>query len=109
MKTLKLSENIDKKTLETVFLIAVCRQSGDKWQSKLVYSDFLSKSVNSINIFDCRLSSVDSSKSESPYCLQDASHKVSVQSNINVLEEMSLADFKMTAIFDIRKNHYINS
>ena len=28
------STNADQKSLETVFLIAVCRQSGDKWQSK---------------------------------------------------------------------------
>ena len=42
---------IDKrrsKKLETVFLIAICRQSGDKWQSKTLF----------LTIFDLRLSMV---------------------------------------------------
>ena len=30
----KLYRRTDKKSLETVFSIAICRQSGDKWQSK---------------------------------------------------------------------------
>ena len=55
------------KLLETVFLIAICRQSGDKWQSKTratngnqdpVSNDFLSTFVDSINFFDCRLTGV---------------------------------------------------
>ena len=36
-KTLILSTNIHQKSLETVFLIAICRQSGDKWQSKTLF------------------------------------------------------------------------
>ena len=28
------STNADQKSMETVFSIAICRQSGDKWQSK---------------------------------------------------------------------------
>ena len=28
---------MDQKSLETVFLIAICRQSGDKWQSKTLF------------------------------------------------------------------------
>ena len=29
--------NADKKSLETVFSISICRQSGDKWQSKTLF------------------------------------------------------------------------
>ena len=29
--------NVDKKSLETVFLIAICRLSGDKWQLKTLF------------------------------------------------------------------------
>ena len=36
-KTLKLSRNIDQKSLETEFLIAICRPTGDKWQSKTLF------------------------------------------------------------------------
>ena len=32
--------NGDQKSLETVLLIAICHQSGDKWQSKTVSNDF---------------------------------------------------------------------
>ena len=31
------STNNDQKSLETVFSIAICRQSGDKWQSKTLF------------------------------------------------------------------------
>ena len=27
----------DRNSIETVFLIAICRQSGDKWQSKTLF------------------------------------------------------------------------
>ena len=37
-----------KKLLEAVFLIAICRQSGDKWQSKTLF----------LTIFNLRLSIV---------------------------------------------------
>ena len=33
-KMLILSTNVDQKSLETEFLIAICRPTGDKWQSK---------------------------------------------------------------------------
>ena len=33
-KTLILSTNVDQKSLETEFLTAICRPTGDKWQSK---------------------------------------------------------------------------
>ena len=44
------SRNVDQKLLETEFLIAICRQTGDKWQSKTLF----------LSIFDLRLSIVDS-------------------------------------------------
>ena len=31
------STNADQKSIETVFLIAICRQWGDKWQSKTLF------------------------------------------------------------------------
>ena len=44
LKTLILStNNRDKKWLETEFVIAICRQSGDKWQSTTLF----------LTIFDC--------------------------------------------------------
>ena len=30
-------DKMDQKSLETVFLIAICRQSGDKWKSKSLF------------------------------------------------------------------------
>ena len=38
------STNADQKSLETVFSIVICRQSGDKWQSKTLF----------LTIFDLR-------------------------------------------------------
>ena len=32
-----LSRDADKKSLETEFLIAICRHIGDKWQSKTLF------------------------------------------------------------------------
>ena len=40
--------NADQKWIETVFLIAICRQCGDKWQLKTLF----------ISIFDLRSSIV---------------------------------------------------
>ena len=53
------STNADKKSLETVFSISICRQSGNKWQSKTLFLTFLSTFVDSNNIFDNRLSGVN--------------------------------------------------
>ena len=36
-KTPILSRNVDQKSLETEFLIAICRHTGDKWQSKTLF------------------------------------------------------------------------
>ena len=44
-----LSRNVDQKSIETVFLIAICRPTGDKWQSKTRF----------LSIFDPRLTIVD--------------------------------------------------
>ena len=52
---------MDKKSLETVFLIAICRQSGDKWQSKTMFLaifDLRSSIVLSFSIatYQCEIS-----------------------------------------------------
>ena len=59
-KTLILLTRVDKKSLETEFSIVICRQTGDKWQSKtLLLSIFLSVFVNNVKSdFDCGLSRV---------------------------------------------------
>ena len=46
----KLSRNVDQKSLETEFSIAICRHTGDTWQSKTLF----------LSIFDPRSSIVDS-------------------------------------------------
>ena len=49
--------NADNKLLETVFVIAICCLSDYKQQSKILLQ-YLTTFVDSINVFDCRLSSV---------------------------------------------------
>ena len=39
-KLLILLTNVDKKSLETEFSIAICRPTGDKWQSKTLFYAF---------------------------------------------------------------------
>ena len=36
-KTLIPSTNVDQKSSETEFSIAICRPTGDKWQSKTLF------------------------------------------------------------------------
>ena len=36
-KRYQQSTNADQKSIETVFWIAICRQWGDKWQSKTLF------------------------------------------------------------------------
>ena len=36
-KRYQQSTNGEQKSIETVFLIAICRQCGDKWQSKTLF------------------------------------------------------------------------
>ena len=47
-KVSEQSMNVDEKSIETVFLIAICHQLGDKWQSETL----------SLKIFDLGLSIV---------------------------------------------------
>ena len=54
-----LSKNVDQRLIETVYLIAICHETGDKWQSKTLFLsvfDLCSSSVD--NVFDCHLSGV---------------------------------------------------
>ena len=54
-----LSMNVNQKSLETEFLIAICRPTGDKWQLKtliLAVFDLHYSIVKSV--FDCRLPGV---------------------------------------------------
>ena len=58
-KMLILSTNMDKKLLETEFMIAICRQTGDKWQSKTLFPAILDLRLSLVkSIFDCHLSGV---------------------------------------------------
>ena len=55
-KTPILSRNVDQNRLEIEFLIAICRHTDDKWQSKTLFLsifDLRSSIVDSV--FDCRL------------------------------------------------------
>ena len=59
-KTLILSMNVDQKWLETEFLIAICRPTGNKFQSKTLFLaifDPLSSIMKSV--FDCHLPGVE--------------------------------------------------
>ena len=67
LKTPILSRNVDQKSIETVFLIAICRQWGDKWQSKILFlSIFYPRPSIVDNIFDCHLSSVTQQQNQTP-------------------------------------------
>ena len=63
-KTSILSTNVDKKivgnsVLETEFSIAICRPTGDKWQSKIMFlAMFDPRSSIVRSVFDCRHSVV---------------------------------------------------
>ena len=51
--------NADQKLLETEFFIAICRPTGNQWQSKTLFlSIFDLRSSIVESIFDCRLSGV---------------------------------------------------
>ena len=56
-KTLLLSTNTDQTSLETeVFFIAICRQLGDKWQSKTLFLAFFNQCLSIVkSAFECRL------------------------------------------------------
>ena len=58
-KTTLQSRNVDQKSLETVFSIAICRPTGDKWQLKTLFiSIFDARSSIVDSVFDCRLPGV---------------------------------------------------
>ena len=51
--------NVDQKSLETEFLIAICRHTGDKWQSKTLFiSIFDLRPLIVDSVFHCRLPGV---------------------------------------------------
>ena len=50
-KTLILSTNVDKKWLETMFLIAICHPNGDKWQSKTLLLAILIRVCQLLRVF----------------------------------------------------------
>ena len=53
-----LSNNVEQKSLETEFSIAICLQTGNKWQSKtmfLVIFDPHSSIVKTQSVLDCRI------------------------------------------------------
>ena len=59
-KTPILSRNVDQKSIETVFSIAISRHTGDKWESKTLFlSIFDPRSSIDDNVFDCRLPGVN--------------------------------------------------
>ena len=58
-KTLILSTNIDKKSVKTVFSIAICCQSGDKWQLKILFLPIFDARWTIVkSVFDCCLPGV---------------------------------------------------
>ena len=55
-KMLIPSTNVDQKSLETEFLIAICRPNGDKWQSKTLFLVIFDPCLLIVkSICDCRL------------------------------------------------------
>ena len=59
-KTPILSWNVDQKCLETEFSIAICRHTGDKWQSKILFlSIFDPRSLIVDSVFNCHLPGVN--------------------------------------------------
>ena len=64
-KMLIPSTNVDHKSLETESSIAICRLTGDKWQSKTLFLAIfdLHWLIVKSGFFSCRLSGVNASKS----------------------------------------------
>ena len=58
-RNLILSTNVHQKSFETEFLIAICRPTGDKWQSKTMFlTSFDPRSSIVKSVFDRHLSGV---------------------------------------------------
>ena len=69
-KKLILLTSIDQKSLETEFWIAICRQTGDKCQSKTLFLAIFGKCLSIVkSVFNCRLSGVLFSTLTLPYFL----------------------------------------
>ena len=55
-KKLLLSTNVEQELLETEFPIAICRPTGDKWQSKTLFLAIFDPHSSIVkSVFDCRL------------------------------------------------------
>ena len=52
------STYVDQQSLETDISIAICRPTGDKWQSNTLFLAVLVRSSIVKSVFDCRLSGV---------------------------------------------------
>ena len=58
-KSFNQSTNVNQKLLEIEFLIAICRLTGDKWQSKTLFLAIIGLCSSMVqSVFDCRLFSV---------------------------------------------------
>ena len=58
-KTLMLSTNMDPRSLETELSTAVCRPTGDKWQSKTLFPAICDPRSSIVqSVFDCGLSDI---------------------------------------------------
>ena len=58
-KTPILLRNVDQKSLGTEFLIAICRNSGDIWQSKTLFLSIFDLCLSIVDsVFNCRLPGV---------------------------------------------------
>ena len=61
-KTPILLRNVDQKSIETVFFIAICRPAGDKWQSnnqKTLFLSIFDQGSSIVDyVFDCFLHGV---------------------------------------------------
>ena len=54
-----LSRKVDQKSLKTEFLIAISRQTGDKWQSKTLFLSIFHQRLSIVDsVFHCQLSGV---------------------------------------------------
>ena len=57
--TINLLRNIDQKSIEKMFSIAICRPTGDKWQAKTLFLSIFDPRTSIVDyIFDCRLPGV---------------------------------------------------
>ena len=103
----KLSRNVDQKWLETEFSFAICRHTGDKWQSKPLFLsifDLYSSIVDSV--FDCHLPGVISEqvnyfifwyyRSVEIPCLTCPTWSHFIQDNLNISVYLSWDKYKQS-------------